>query len=138
MVFISLVFLSNQNLFAQLSSRQFFFDYVENLEPYRIFACTHSLASVGLYEWDIECNVDGKKKLFWVHLSLQKFTKSNWGESAYELLYWVTNSEAQGKHRHSSTSLWIHNSEKENQIRRLVSSLGIQEDDAYLRLTFDP
>jgi hypothetical protein len=90
------------------------------------------------YEWDVVCNVDGQKKTFWVHLSLKKFQKSSWGESAYELLYWVTNSEAENKHRHSSTSLWIHNSEKENQMRRLVSSLGIQEDDAYLRLTFEP
>jgi hypothetical protein len=136
LIFLGVLF--NQSSFSQFSSTSFQFEYVENLEPYRTFSCSHSQASVGLFEWDVVCNVDGQKKTFWVHLSLKKFKKSSWGENAYELLYWVTNSEAQTKHRHSSTSLWIHNSEKENQMRRLVSSLGIQEDDAYLRLTFDP
>lgn len=116
--------------------RKFSFQYVQNLEPYEIFPCTHRQASVGLFEWDVECEVDGRPKKFWVHLVAQEYGKTGFGKNAYEILYWVTNSDAKS-HRHSSTSLWIHNSEEKNKMNRLVSSLGIEEDDASLRLILD-
>lgn len=116
--------------------RNFSFDYVQNLEPYEVFSCTHEKASVGLYEWNVDCNFRGSIKRFWVHLAASKYGKTSFGQNAYEVLYWVTNADSQ-THRHSSTSLWIHNSEETNQVNRLVSSLGVEEDDAYLRVTLN-
>lgn len=109
------------------------FEYVENLEPFEVFPCTHEKQSVGLFEWDVDCSIRGVKVKFWVHLAVQRYEKTNFGKNAYEVLYWVTNT--QNRHRHSSTSLWIHNSEELNRMNRLVSSLGIEEDNASLRLT---
>lgn len=116
--------------------RSFSFNYVQNLEPYEIFSCTHQQASVGLFEWDVECEVQGEVKKFWVHLVAQTYGKTGFGKNAYEILYWVTHANAQAN-RHSSTSLWIHNSEEKNKMNRLVSSLGIEDDSASLRLTLD-
>lgn len=121
--------------FAAPQIKNLQFEYVDNLEPYDIFPCTHEKQSVGLFEWDVECSVRSKKVKFWVHLVVQKYEKTGFGKNAYEVLYWVTNT--QHRHRHSSTSLWIHNSEELNQMNRLVSSLGIEEDNAYLRLTLN-
>lgn len=110
------------------------FEYVENLAPYQTFPCAYEQSSVGVYEWDIDCFLPDKTIRFWVHLSLRKFGKTPFGETSYELLYWVTKPSATD-HRHSSTSLWIHNSEASNELRRLSNSLGIEEDKASLRLT---
>ena len=116
--------------------REFSFDYVQNLDPYEVVSCTHEKASVGFYEWNVNCEVRGEVKRFWVHLAANEYGKTGFGKNAYEVLYWVTNEGAKN-HRHSSTSLWIHNSEETNKMNRLVSSLGVEEDNAYLRLTLN-
>jgi len=110
------------------------FEYVENLAPYRTFPCSSEKASVGFYEWDVDCSLPEKKIRFWVHLSLREYGKTPFGENSYELLYWVTQPDS-NDHRHSSTSLWIHNSEASNRLKRLSNSLGVEEDRAYLKLT---
>ncbi|NBT58590.1 hypothetical protein EBT16_07385 [bacterium] len=104
------------------------------MEPHEVFSCSHEKASVGLYEWDVECTVRGELKRFWVHLAVNKYGKTHFGKNAYEVLYWVTHASSTS-HRHSSTSLWIHNSEETNKMNRLISSLGIEEDQASLRLS---
>lgn len=110
------------------------FEYVENLSPYRVFPCSYQQASVGLYEWDVDCALSDKTIRFWVHLSLRAYGKTPFGENSYELLYWVTQPAATS-HRHSSSSVWIYNSEASNELRRLSNSIGIDEDKASLRLT---
>lgn len=118
--------------------RGFSFEFVENLEPYRVFTCSHQQASVGLFEWDVECDVEGEKRVFWVHLALSKYLFDQKEQNAYEVLFWVTNAKATQQHRHSSSTLWIQNSEKNNQMNKLISSLGVDEDNASLRLTLQP
>ena len=131
-----LVCLVCTHLNARPLSQNFEFAYVENLEPYQVFSCSHQKASVGLYEWDVDCNVRSKKIRFWVHLAVSEFQKTGFGNNAYEVLYWVTE-PVSTSHRNSSTSLWIHNSEEKNQMNRLVASLGVEEDNASLRLTWN-
>lgn len=101
-----------------------------------MFSCTHEKASVGLYEWDVKCSARGEIKKFWVHLAVNQYGKTSFGKNGYEVLYWVTNPQNQN-HRHSSTSLWIHNSEESNKMNHFVSSLGVEEDRAYLRLSMN-
>lgn len=113
----------------------FFFEYVENLDPGEVFPCIHEKASVGLFEWDVVCKVHQKEYRFFVHLAVQEYQKTKFGKNAYEILYWVTHRDSPLPHRHSSTSIWIHNSEEMNRMNRFVSSLGIEEDNASLRLT---
>ena len=120
---------------AAPSFKKFEFTFVENLEPYETFPCTHQKASVGLFEWDVECAVREKRIKYWVHLAVSQYPETSFGKNAYEVLYWVTSPDST-THRHSSTSLWIHNSEEKNRINRLAASLGIDEDNASLRLTF--
>ena len=88
-----------------------------------------------MFEWDVDCKVRNKTVRFWVHLVVQRYEKTQFGKNAYEVLYWVTNTA--NRHRHSSTSLWIHNNEEANRMNRFVSSLGIEEDNASLRLTLN-
>jgi len=124
-ILASLVFFNSTWCFsADLKSRNFSFDYVQNLEPYETFPCSHRQASVGLFEWDVECSVRGQTKNFWVHLAAREHGKTGFGKNSYEILYWVTHPEA-NQHRHSSSSLWIHNTQEKNKMNRLVSSLGI-------------
>jgi hypothetical protein len=111
------------------------FEYVENLDPGEVFPCAHEKASVGLFEWDVVCKIRNKELRFFVHLAVQEYQKTKFGKNAYEILYWVTHRDSPLPHRYSSTSIWIHNSEEMNRMNRFVSSLGIEEDNASLRLT---
>lgn len=110
------------------------FRYQKNLEPWESAPCFHQKASVGLYEWDVECTLNRKRHLFFVHLVTSYYAQTIHGTSAYEILYWVTDMTHTGAARHDSSTVWVHNSHPENRMRVLEAAQGVEDDGASLRL----
>ncbi|MCB0417993.1 MAG: hypothetical protein H6617_10870 [Bdellovibrionaceae bacterium] len=119
---------------SELRTADIQFQYI-SLTSERQFSCTHQKSEVGLYEWDVQCEVDGKAHNYFVHLALHFYPKTIHGTNAYELLYWVTDMTDPRNPKHDSSTIWIHNGSKENYMRVLEASQGIENDLAYLKLT---
>ncbi len=131
-----LFFWFSQLAFAQTSLRdaEIRFQYQDLLDPYTTHACEWKKSTVGLYEYDVTCEVDLVKRVFFVHLVLQWYPKTIHGVSAYELLYWVTDFTSMSKPKNYSMTVWSHNSVTENRLQFLDAALGIDSDLAYLKL----
>ncbi|MCB0405606.1 MAG: hypothetical protein KDD51_12550 [Bdellovibrionales bacterium] len=110
------------------------FQYI-SLADARQFSCVHHKSEIGLYEWDVECGVDGKAHTYFVHLVLNFYPKTIHGENAYELLYWVTDMTDPHHPKNDSSTIWIHNGHEQNFMKVLEASQGIEDDLAYLKLT---
>ena len=112
------------------------FEYQELIEPFNKYDCSHVKSSVGLYEWDVQCSVDGFLKKYFVHLVKSFYPKTIFGVNAYEILYWVTDTTLSTDYKHNSVSIWLHNSSNENKLNLLETFLGVENDLAALRLTY--
>ncbi|MEZ4750261.1 MAG: hypothetical protein R3B54_06445 [Bdellovibrionota bacterium] len=129
-----LILLSYPSHAAAVKAADLGFQYI-SLANDRQVACDHKKADVGVYEWDVECNVDGKLHSYFVHLALHFYPKTIHGKNAYELLYWVTDMTEAAHPKHDSSTIWIHNGSEQNYMRVLEASQGIENDLAYLKLT---
>jgi hypothetical protein len=118
-----------------LEPSQMTFRYQRLVGGFENFPCRHEKASVGLYEWDVFCDLNGETHKYFVHLVLQFYPQTSHGTNAYELLYWVTDVTDPMAARHDSSSLWFHNSSPDNFLKVLEASQGIEDDHAYLKLT---
>lgn len=109
------------------------FTYQKLTDPFPETRCS-TQALPNPYDRKVMCELDGIRHEFVVHLALGFYPKTIEGVSAYELLYWVTDFTDPKLPKNDSTTLWIHNSHEENRMKRIESSLGIENDEAYLRL----
>ena len=120
------------------SPERLHFEYQSLLEPFSAHSCSHQQASASVYDWDVRCVVDGKAKKFFAHVAVSFYPKTNFGVNAYEVLYWVTDTTNPSEFKHSSSTFWIHNSSPDNKMQVLEASQGIENDRAYLKLSYFP
>ncbi len=120
---------------VELKPEQVRFQYLGLFEPYVTGTCTHMLndPDQNPFDWDVLCNVEGKVHRYTVHLAVDFYPKTAQGVSAYEILYWVSDSTL-AKTNHSSSTTWVHNTEANNRMAFLELSQGIEDDAAYLKL----
>lgn len=110
------------------------FTYQDNLEPWPTYACRHEKASVGVYEWDVTCDVGGAKHTYSVHLALTFYPKTRFGGGAYELLYWVTDWTDKLNPKDTSVTTWTHLASTDARAAVMEASLGVENDRASLKL----
>ena len=109
------------------------FSYQSNVEPWELFSCKHEKSTVGLHEWDVYCKVEAKVHRYSVHLVLSYYTKTIYGGSAYELLYWVTDWSF-GRPASNSTTMWFHQKELDSKATVIEAAQGVENDLSSLRL----
>jgi len=109
------------------------FSIQENVEPFSRYSCNVDKSPVGLFEYDVQCATDRTVRKFAVHLVVQFHPKTQYGLSAYEVLYWVTDWN-QPQWRNTSTTLWIHNDTENNRARMIEMAQGIENDLSSLQL----
>jgi hypothetical protein len=124
---------ASQNSF-RLDPEQLEFRYQELLEPFDQVECKHEKAAVGLFEWDVYCKLGEQIHVFAVHLVLSRYGRTRYGESAYELLYWVTDRSQSQVRVFDSSTLWIHLDQAQTRASVIETSVGIENDLAALRL----
>jgi hypothetical protein len=118
---------------------QLHFEYKELLEPFDTYSCNHLKANVGIFDWDVSCAIrGGETRKFFAHVVVSQYPKTNFGVNSYEILYWVTDMSDPMKFHNSSSTFWIHNSSTENKMNVLEASQGIENDNAYLKLSYIP
>lgn len=110
------------------------FEYQQLTGDFQKFSCAHEKASVGLFEWDVVCQEANREHRYFVHLVLNRYRKTSLGKGSYELLYWVTDM-SQARPAHDSMTLWLHNSDEAHHMAATEASLGVEDDQAYLKLT---
>jgi hypothetical protein len=120
------------------SAEQMSFRYQGNLEPWPSTDCKHEKAASGLFEWNVYCLVEGRLHTYGVHLVLSFYQRTRRGNSAYELLYWVTDRTHTPTLGYTSTSMWFYNSEDTNRAALIEVGQGVDDDDASLWLTLQP
>jgi hypothetical protein len=109
------------------------FSIQENLEPFSRYSCNVDKSSVGLFEYDVRCPTENTVRKFAVHLVVQFHPKTQYGESAYEVMYWVTDWD-RPQWRNTSTTVWIHNDTTANRARVIEMFQGIENDMSSLQL----
>ncbi|MCX6123550.1 MAG: hypothetical protein NTV34_02195 [Proteobacteria bacterium] len=112
------------------------FLYQQNESPWGSSKCSH-VAFNEYYDWTVKCEVKGSPKSYLVHLALNFYPSSNFGKSAYELLYWITDHSIPGQAHFASTTVWLHNSMADARGTLIEAALGLEEDAASLRLAID-
>ncbi len=110
------------------------FVYQELNEPWSAYSCEHQL-SLEPYDWSVICQVGAKKKVFLVHLAVTFYNRTQFGQSAYEVLYWVTNQSTKKMQKFDSTTLWVHNHQPQSLANAFEISQGVENDFSALRLT---
>lgn len=116
-----------------LDPLQLGFVYQSNLEPWERFTCKHEKASVGLHEWDVYCKVGERVHRYGVHLVLSYYSRTVYGGSAYEMLYWVTDWTGT-RPASDSTTIWFHQKELDSRAVVIEAAQGIENDLSSLRL----
>lgn len=109
------------------------FLYQKLTEPFDSAPCQFEMSPTNPFDRTVRCELNGVRHEFDVHLMLSFYPKSNEGGSAYELLYWVTDL-SEPKPKHDSHTLWFHNENSDDRARVIESSVGIEDDNAYLRM----
>lgn len=123
---------------AQTDASKIEFIYQQLGEPWDSVNCEQEAIESNPYDRNVFCSLNGIKHWFLVHLVLNYYPKTNEGLGAYEMLYWVTDFTDPKQPRSDSHTLWIHNSSAENRVKLFESSVGIENDNAYLRLKIRP
>lgn len=130
----ALVFGETSKKEIPLQSRGISFEYTTMEGSTGLIPCKHTKTS-SPYDLEVECIVGKKIHLYTVHLLLNFYTHQN-EKSSYELLYWVTDNTNLEKPLFSSSSTWIHNKTVVPQLEMLEVSQGIEQDQAYLKFTY--
>jgi hypothetical protein len=117
----------------KFSHGQLKFNYQELNSPWASYSCKHE--EDGPVDWKVYCLIDqGKVVKFAVHLIVNFYQKSTYGNSAYEVLYWVTDRTEPNRRTYDSTTMWIHNTEAKNRATRFEIGQGVLNDMVSLRL----
>lgn len=117
-----------------ITSAMLEFRYQELNEPWNSYKCDH-YAAPAIFDWIVKCRVNDQVKGFVVHLVVSFYPRTRLGNSAYEVLYWLTSREA--NHKYQSSTVWIHNTKPEARASVFELSQGIENDFAALNLTID-
>lgn len=123
----------SQPVVQNLTHEQLKFVYQELNSPWPSFACKHE--EDGPFDWKVYCKLDNKVAEFGVHLLINRYAKTRFGQGAYEVLYWVTDRTSPKVRVYDSTTLWIHNSTNDNNVNQFNLNQGIVNDMAALQLT---
>ncbi len=136
-VLLLLLSIFSFSAFAQripIETNQLNFKLQSYLDESNLYPCQHQVMFEP-YDWDVYCKVDSKIRHFTVHLALDRYPQTNFGKSAYELLYWVSDITHDPKLKRYSTTLWIHQ-DKEGVMPKLVQAAqGVDNDDFALKLS---
>ncbi len=117
-----------------LTKREVSFEYTDMEGTTGLLPCKKSHTE-SPYDLDVECVVGKEVHRYTVHLLLNFYTHESEQKSSYELLYWVVDHTISGKPGFSSSSTWIHNKTMVPAVDKLEVSQGIEQDQAYLKLT---
>lgn len=105
----------------------------ENLEPWELAPCEHEEESTGV-DWLVTCKLGQTKHVYRVHLVIHQYGKTRFGQSAYEILYWVTDSTQARQPAHTSSTIWIHNRQAAVDVALIELAQGVENDLKALRL----
>ncbi len=115
------------------SAQDIEFTYQENFAPWSKLSCSHKRGNIPL-DWAVSCGPEGQKE-FRVHLKLSYYKRTIYGNSGYELLYWLTQTRGgpEGS-KYNSSTFWFHNSKKSAVANVIQAATGVENDQAVLRL----
>ncbi|WP_208404686.1 hypothetical protein, partial [Bacillus velezensis] len=93
---------------------------------------------VGMYEWDVACQVGRTLRRFNVHFVITFYPKVKSATSAHEIMYWVTDWQDTSKPTSHSSTIWLYHRAAEEGLQGMELSQGIDSDNATLRLNYSP
>ena len=132
--FLSLfLFVITAQAWASPRASELEFKYQDNFAPWEIGKCKHQKVEGPAPDWDVTCDFKGKIKKYTVHLVVNYYPKTNYGESAHEILYWVTD-RTNKEIRYDSSTIWLHANKSDSRATMIQLAQGVENDMASLRL----
>lgn len=127
------VFCASDSEKITLTKRNLEFTLQENLDPWALANCDHEPENNPV-DWLVTCKLDQTKHVFRVHLVIQRYKKTRYGQSAHEILYWVTDATHPRSPAHASSTIWLHHRQPEVETNVLEMAQGVDNDLKSLRL----